>query len=185
MKHPPSQGDLSSRLGTDHALLGHARLRRVGRWRFPVYELVSDDGVVALLGRMGWLRIFLRRGVRVELNDGARWRIRATTIAGFICPLIVDTAGGKIAVASGGTGVYRISGRDFGYSLNPGHHRWRASARWTLRHHETDVGVVGRRPLVFDASEPVHIGAVLLSFVLIRYGVPDDARPGLPTFRWR
>jgi hypothetical protein len=164
---------------------GRTELRRIGRWRFPVHHLVQDDAVVARLGRFGWLRVFLGPGVRVELSDGSRWRIRATTIRGKVCPVVVDSERRRVAMAEKGNGTYGITGRDYGYALNPGHAPRRATATWTVRYYEDLVGEVRRRPLRFEALEPVHIGAVLLSFVLMRYGLPDDMAPRLPAFRWR
>lgn len=168
-----------------HTLVGRADLVRVARRRFPANQLIGGQEVVAELGKLGWLRIYLGRGVRVELADGTAWRIRAATIGGAVCPVVVDRDRRKVALGRGGRGTYGISGGDFGYSLNPGHRPRRRDARWTLRHHERNVAVVTRRPLSFESVEPVHLGAVLLSVVLIKYGVPDDARPGLPQFRWR
>lgn len=168
----------------EHTLLGRAELRRVGGHRFPANEIVQEGEVVARLGPLGWLRIYLGRGSRVELADGTRWRIRSATIGGLICPLVVDAAGRKVALARGGTGIYGISGRDYGYTLNPGPKRRRATSRWILRHHQDDIATVTRRPPALDATAPVHLGAVLLSLVLIKYGVPDDSRVGLPTIRW-
>jgi hypothetical protein len=168
----------------DHEVVGRTQLRRVGRRGFPVFELVHDETVLARLGRLGWLRIYLGRGCRVELADGTRWHIRAATIGGFVCPLVVDGAGRKVALARGGTGIYGLSGRDYGYTLNPGPKRRRANTRWILRHHEEDIAVVTRRPPTLDAATSVHLGAVLLSMVLIKYGVPDDSRIGMPTIRW-
>ena len=175
-----------SRIETaDHKLLGRAELVRIGRWRFPVYELATDEGVAARLDRIGWLRIYLGRGVRVELADGTIWRIRATTLRGAVVPVIVDAERRKVAVGERGVGNYGIAGRDYGYALNPGHAPRRAGAEWIVRFYEDQVGTVRRRPLRFHAVEPVHLGAVLMSFVLMRYGVPGDVGPRLPAFRWR
>ena len=168
-----------------HTMLGRAELRRVGRWRFPVHQLVQDGNVLALVGRLGWLRIFLGRGVRVELSDGTVWRIRATTLRGAVCPVIVDTELRRVAIAEAGVGNYGITGRDYGYALNPGHAPRRASAVWTVRYYEDLVAQVRRKPAVFEALAPVHLGAVLMSFVLMRYGLPGDMAPRLPAFRWR
>ena len=186
MGRTPTPHDFAKRVEAgDNEVVGRAQLRRVGRWRFPVFELVQDEAVVARLGRLGWLRIYFWRGTRVELADGTRWQIKAVTIGGFICPLIVDASGRKVAMARGGTGIYGLSGRDYGYTLNPGHRRrYRANAVWVLRQHEEDLAMVTRRPPTFDATAPVHLGAVLMSLVLIEYGVPDDSRIGLPTIRW-
>lgn len=171
-------------VASDHTLLGRAELRRIGWRRFPVNELRVEGETIARLGHLGWLRIYFGNGVAVRLEDGTPWRIRAATMGGFVCPLVVDKERRKVAVGRSGGRRYGISGRDFGYSLNPGAKRWRSDAQWTLRHDEQNVATVSRKPLALETVEPVHIGAALLSLVLIRYGAPDDARPGLPSFHW-
>jgi hypothetical protein len=163
---------------------GTVELRRIGFRRFPVNELTHDGAPIAELGHVGWLRIYLGRGVRVELDDGTRWRIRSTTSGGLVSPVVADERRRKVAMGTGRDGVYAVNVRDFAYSLNPGHRPRRADAVWTLREHDTDVAAVGRKPLRCEAYEPVHLGAVLVSFVLVRYGVPDDYRATMPQFRW-
>ena len=177
--------DESRITAADHMLKGRAELVRIGRFRVPVYQLVSDGSVVATLGRIGWLRIYLGWGVRVEVDDGTHWRIRSTTVRGAVCPVIVDGERRKVSLGERGVGNYGIAGRDYGYALNPGHAPRRATAEWILRYYEDQVSTVRRKPLRFEALEPVHLGAVLMSFVLMRYGLPGDVGPSLPAFRWR
>lgn len=165
-------------------LTGMIELRRVGRWRFPVYAVVHDGVEIAAAGRWGWLRIYFGSGVRIDLAGGSHWRIRSATMGGHICPLVIDQDRRKVAIAAPGAGNYGISTRTAGYGLYPhGRRRW-SSRSWTLREHDHDVAGVTRRPLTVEAAEPVHLGALLLSLVLIRYGLPDDARPRIPAFNW-
>ncbi len=58
------------------------------------------------------------------------------------------------------------------------------ASRWILRQHEEDLAIINRYPLSVEALLPVHLGAVLLSFVLVRYGLPEDAAPRVPAFHW-
>lgn len=185
MRPLPDQHDASMRFDeASHTVQGRVELRRVGRWRFPAYDLINNGAEVGSTGPLGWFRIFLGPGVRVELSDASRWRIRSATLAGFVCPVVVDGQRRKVAVAAPGAGNYGVSGRDFGYGLYPqGRHR-SSSSSWTLREYEENVAVLHRRPLVVEAAEPVHLAAVLVSFVLMRYGIPDDARPRMPSFSW-
>ena len=183
--HRTPPGPHAAPSAADHTVLGTVELRRVGYWRYPVHELVQAGGVLATLGRMGWLGTYLGTGTPVELSDGTEWRIRSATIGGSVCPIVVDGERRKVAVGAAGVGNYGITGRDFGYVLNPGQRPRRTDAVWTVRRHEDEIGLVGRRPPWFVAAEPVHIGAVLLSFLLMRYGLPDEARPRLPSFHWR
>jgi hypothetical protein len=171
-------------LDTARTVTGAVELRRVGFRSFPVNEVVHRGSVIATTGHLGWLRIYLGRGAPVVLADGTKWRLRAATIGGMVCPVVADSQRRKIAVGSGADGIYGVNGRDFGYTLNPGHGRRRPDAVWSLRHHETDVAAVRRRPLRMEAWEPVHVGAVLICFVLVRFGIPDDYRASMPRFRW-
>ena len=163
---------------------GVVHLRRVGFRRFPVNELTLGDEVVARLGHLGWLRLYMGRGVKVELADGTPWRLRSTVLGGMVSPVIANAERRKVALGTGGDGVYGVTGRDFGYSLNPGHRPRSRDAVWLLRHHEVDVAELRRRPNRFEAFEPVHVGAVLISLVLLQYGVPDDHRASMPRFHW-
>ena len=67
-----------------HEMRGLAELRRVGRIRFPVFELVQDGVVLASMGRAGWFKLFFGRGRRIELADGSRWRLTALGAGGVI-----------------------------------------------------------------------------------------------------
>ncbi len=169
-----------------HLLSGRVELRRIHVWRYPAYEMLHDGELLATVGRIGWFRVYFGRGVPVELADGSRWRIRARTIGGFLCPVIVDGERLQIAVGSPGQGRdYDITCRDFGYGLFPASPKPRSRERWSLRLHETEVATVRLHPLSADATDPVHIGALVISFVLIRYGLPDETRPRLSSFSWR
>lgn len=168
-----------------HQLVGSARVRRVGRIRFPVFELTRDREVLAHLGRTGWFKIYLWSGQRIELSDGARWRLRSIGARGSVSPLIVEVDGRKVAIAGLRNGSYGISGRDFACVLYPAHKpRIGRANRWILRQFEQELALITRQPLSVEAAAPVHLSAVLLSFALIRYGLPDEAKPGIPVFRW-
>jgi len=167
-----------------HEMVGRAEVRRVGRVRFPVYELVQDDVALASMGRTGWIKVFLGRGQRIELVDGSEWRLKSLGSAGAICPAILDADKRKIALSSVGVGGYGISGKAFGFMFYRGEKkRFSRANRWILRHYEDEVAIVARYQAAIDASEPVHIGAVLLAFTLVRYGIVGESRPRL-NLRW-
>ena len=182
---PPPAGADSWELNAPHMLVGRANMRRIGRWKFPVDELLQDEEVVARMGRMGWFRIYLGHGQRIELPDGVRWTVRSIGDRGTIRPLIVDSARRKIAIAGSSYGAYGINGKDYGCVLYPADKpRLGRANRWILRQHEDELAIINRYPLSVEALLPVHLGAVLLSFVLVRYGLPEDAAPRVPTFHW-
>ena len=166
-------------------LEGKATVRRLGRWRFPVFELEQGGHVLAHMGRTGWIKVYLGRGQRVELADGSRWAIRSIGIGGSFAPIIVDSSGRKVTLAGMSHGTYGINGKDYSCVLTPvDKPRIGRANRWVLRRFEDDLATITRYPLSVDASRPVHLGAVLMSFVLVRYGLPAESMPRIPSFRW-
>ena len=165
-------------------MLGEASVRRVGRFRFPVHELVQDDQVVASMGRTGWVKVFIGRGQRVELADGSKWRVKAIGSAGTINPAVFDDQGRRIAISAIGVGGYGINGKSYGCLLYRAEKRRFARAnRWLLREHEDELAIVTRHPPGVEAALPVHLGAIVLSFTLIRYGILGERAPRLK-LRW-
>jgi len=163
-----------------HEMVGRAELRRVGRWRFPVHQLTQDDQVLASVGRTGWFKVFFGRGQRIELADGSRWRIKSLGTGGSISPAIFDSSKRKVAISSVGVGGYGINGMDYGcvfYQADK--KRFARANRWMIRHHEDELAVITRNPRTVEASHPVHLGAVLLAFALIRYGILGEKAPRL------
>ncbi len=166
-------------------VLGAATVRRIGGWRFPTYELAQDGEVLALLGRLGWFRVYFGPGQRIELPDGSRWRIRSVAVGAALCPIVVDSSRDKVAIAGIGHGTYRINTKDYACVFFPADRRRFGRRRWMLRHFEEELAVVTRSPLSIEAMRPVPLGVVLLCFVLARYGIPGEAVPRLPSFSWR
>jgi hypothetical protein len=167
-----------------HEVVGDAEVRRVGRVRFPVYQLVQGDVVLASMGRTSWIKVFMGRGQRIELADGSKWRLKSLGSAGAVCPAILDADKRKIAVSSVGVGGYGINGKAFGFMFYRGEKkRFSRANRWILRHYEDEVAIVARYPAAIDASEPVHLGAVLVALTLVRYGILGESRPRL-NLRW-
>jgi hypothetical protein len=168
----------------DHLLEGPAEMRRVGRVRFPVFAFTQGEKVLASLGRSGWFTIFFGRGQRVELSDGSRWRITSKAVGGMVCPAIIDAGGRKIAVSALTAGTYGINGRDYGCVFyRAGGRRFGRGCRWLLRSHEDELAAITSRPYTVDAAQPVHLGAVLLSFTLANYGILGESMQRL-NFRW-
>lgn len=156
---PPS-GESAPTPGRE--VLGRAELRRVGRLRFPVFELTANGQRLALVGRFGWLNTFFGSGPRVELPDGEQWRIRSALVAKATCPVIFDARGRKIAVASLGTGNYGINGRDYACVLYPAEPRRLGKGNtWMLRRFEEHLAIVTRHPLAIEAAHPVPLAAAL------------------------
>lgn len=171
--------------GSPFWLEGRAKVRRLGRWRFPVFQLEQDGDVLARMGRTGWIKIYLGTGQRVGLPNGDRWRIRSLGTGGTFIPVIFDSNGRKITFGGLSHGSYGINGRDFSCVLAPVDTPMVGRANtWVLRRFEDDLAIITRQPLSVDASLPVHLGAVLMSFVLVRYGLPEETMPRIPSFRW-
>jgi len=165
--------------------VGEATARRIGRLTFPVYELAQGDDVLARIGRFGWFRIFFGPGQKVELADGDRWRVRAMGVAGAICPIIVDAAGQKLAIASLGAGGYGINDKDDAYvfySTDP--RRFGGGNHWILRRFEDELAVVTRSPMSVTATRSLPLGIAMLCFVLVRYGIPGESAPRIPAMSW-
>ena len=176
---------MTKHLANDRFVSEKALLSSTGQRRFPAYELVVGDTTVARLGRFGWWRIYFGRGQRIELADGTSWRLRAIDSADAICPVIVNTENKKVALAAPFHGVYGLNGADWSYVLYPAKKRgFTRPNHWILRHHEDDVAVVSNSPTGVEASEPVPLGAVFLSFVLTRYAIPGESGLGVPPMRW-
>lgn len=166
-------------------LAGKATVRRIRRWRFPASELEQDGKVLAHMGRTGWFKVYLGTGQRIEVPEQDRWTIRSVGIGGAFCPIIVDASGRKVALAGMSHGAYGINGRDYSAVLAPvDTPRIGRANTWTLRRFEDELATITRYPLSVDASLPVHLGAVLMSFVLVRYGLPEESKPRIPSFHW-
>ena len=169
---------------TDHYVQGTAVLTRVGRLRFPVFELRQDGQVLASMGRSGWIKVMLGRGQRVELADGAAWRVQALGVAGSICPAVFDADGRKVAISSLRDAKYGINGKDYGCILYASDkRRFSRADRWIMREYETELALFTRYPASVRADEPVHLGAVILAFALIRYGISGESSQRF-NFRW-
>lgn len=175
---PPNQPSVLSM----DTVLGTASLRRVGTLFFPTSVFYSEDGeVLAKLGRDGWFRVFFGRGRRVELPEGTTWRVTALDRGKYLEPRITSKKG-KLAVGSSrGDRSYGINGRDYAYVLLPtGGGLFNTT--WELREHDKVLATVGS--LQMHAHYPVPLAAALLSFTLIKHGVPGEAKLGIPEFHW-
>jgi hypothetical protein len=186
MRVAPSHAGAESREpDARHRLVGKANVHRIGRWTFPVYELTQDGVALAHMGRTGWFRIYFGPGQRIELTDGQRWTVRSVGAGGAIRPVIVDSTRRKVAIAGLGHGTYGINGKDYACALYPAHKpRFGRANTWILRQFEDELAIITRHPASVEAPLPVHLGAVLLSLVLIRYGLPEESAPGIPSLRW-
>ena len=168
-------------------ILGSASIRRVGWLAFPSFVLEATGGadgatMLARLGRDGWFRLYFGRGRRVELSDGASWRIQSLERTGQLLP-IVTCAEGKLAVgASIGNRSYGVYGSDYAFSLyrsKPGAFN---KSSWILRQYEDELATFW--PGHVHADRPIPLAAALLCFTLVKYGVPADAAPSVPKLHW-
>ncbi len=156
---------------------GAANVVRVGRFRFPAFELRQGDEVLASLGRSGVIKIMFGRGQRVELADGTAWRVRAMGNAGAICPVVVDAQRRRITISYPREDRYALNGRDYGCVLFAAKkRRFSRADEWILREHETEVATFTRYPASLVANEPVHLGAVILAFTLIQHGILGESK---------
>ena len=168
----------------DHYVQGTAAVARVGRVRFPVFELRQNGRVLASMGRSGLIKVMFGRGQRVELADGTVWRVKAMGIAGSICPAVFDADRRKIAISSLRDGKYGVNGRDFGCILFAADKpRFSRADQWIMREYETELAELTRYPSSIRADEPVHLGAAILSFALMKYGILGESAPRF-NFRW-
>lgn len=158
-------------------VVGPINLRRIGRFRFPIAELVGEDGSLAHLGRDSSLSIFFGTGRRVRLADGTKWRIKAATSGRHIVPVLV-APNGTVAVSGPlhAKRSYGINLKDRSYTLIPATRvGMRRPGRWVLRHHEEDIGTIDDRARLLTAAEPIPIGAALMAFTLMTHGIPGEA----------
>jgi hypothetical protein len=168
-----------------HLLDGPARLRRVAPWGFPAAALTGNGETIALIGRMGWFRIYFGRGQRIELADGTRWTLTSVTTGGTISPVILDASGRRVTQAGFRHGTYGINGRDYAAVLHPADTTGLGRAnRWMISDDDGEVAIIVRSPLSVIPRRPVHVGAVLIAFALVRFGLPEESAPLMPAFRW-
>ena len=183
---PPTDAETAqSRLGSDHRITGRADLRKTGWWSFPVYELRQGGVTVAQLGRGGWLTVHLGRGQRIELATGHDWRVTSAGGAGTFYPIIVDSVGRRVATGGASGSTYGIHGRDGSFLLYPSSARGVGRPNnWFIRQHDTVMADLTRYPASMNAHSPIHLGIVIMAFVLVRHGLPDESMPRIPALRW-
>jgi len=163
-------------LAPNHTLNGSGRLRRLGRFGFPVEELVDGERSLAALGRDGSLRMFFGSGRRVVLADGAEWRIKSMTSGRHIVP-IITSAEGTIAISGPlyAKRSYGINGKDYGLNLIPmGKTGFNSSGLWVLLRHEDQKAIIDQSDRTVRAEEPIPLGAVIMAFTLITHGIPGE-----------
>ena len=153
-------------------------IRRVARFAFPVYEVVSGGARIAGLGRDSYMNIYFDRGRKVVLADGTVWRIKGVTSRRLIVPFIMAPTG-AVAYAGplGGRRSYGLTGPDYGFALVPMDRiGLRRPSRWSIRRHEIDVAEIRRRTL--RPLEPLPLSAVLLAFTVMVHGIPGETELG-------
>jgi hypothetical protein len=82
-------------------------------------------------------------------------------------------------------GAYAINVKKHAYALDSVDKPMLGTAdEWILREFDGELATIARSPLSVDAALPVHLGAVLLSFALVRYGLPYESKVKTPAFHW-
>lgn len=166
-------------------IVGEAQLRRIGYWGLPVFGLFQDDEVMALLARFSWWSTYFGRGQKIELPDGTRWRLRSVERGGVIRPVLVDTESRPVAIAVAELGRYAINGERNAYVLYSANRRGFARRNeWVLRSYEQEDAVITSHPPAIEAFQPVPLPAVILSFALIKLGIPGEDGLHVPAIQW-
>jgi hypothetical protein len=151
--------------------------------RFPAYRLVAT-GLEVRLGRYSALSIYFGRGQRIDLPGDIRWRLVAIERGSHLCPVVVDRARGRLAVAAASAGSYGINGRDYAYTLNPAEAGWGRPRCWDLWSGEGTQARLTRHPFVAECLGPVPLPALLLALLLTRFGIPGEGERFLPEMHW-
>lgn len=160
-------------------------LRRVGLFRFPVWELVNDGQTLARLGRSSGWSIYFGFGQKIQFVDGTLWRIRSVESSGMISAVVVNSSGLKVALGSIGPSGYLIVGKDFSYRLL--HDRPDTvflPNEWTLTSDGAICANVRRTPLRITAAAPIPTAAVVISMALVRVGILGGKKMGFPPVQW-
>ncbi len=158
-------------------ITGPVKLRRVAYFGFPKFEVAGADGMVAQLGRNSSLNIFFGRGRRVRLADGTELRIKSTTAARHIVPIVTCNTG--TLVISGPLHAersYGINGKDYAYTLTPlGRVGPQRARQWALRRLGETAATVDELDDSVHPVKPIPVPVVLMAYVLISHGIPGEA----------
>lgn len=177
-------------LRTDHqpSVLGFAEIRPEGRRGFPRFLLRQSGVTLASLGNWSWFAIYLGRGQRIELPDGARWRLGAVNEGRAMCPALRDRDRRLLAMASPiGEREAGIATKDASFTLYPiDASSWRSRAkRWRIAAWGQDIGELTRRPHTIITERRVPLAGVLVAFAVAELGIPGASELGVPRFQWR
>ncbi len=162
-------------MGSTRDLIGAYQLEPTGRPGFPWAVLHGSEGAVVEVGRFSFINLFLGRGQRIRLPDGTQWRLRSANWHRFVCPMLVDSEGRRLATSAPGQGIYAVTCRDRGFTLIPAEQRKGRPRRWELVEYDEPVAAVRRNPYEAVVSDdPVPLSAVLMSFMLAAFGVMGE-----------
>jgi hypothetical protein len=165
------------------AVTGAVTVERGRLLRFPAYHL-NATGLEVSLGRYSALSIYFGRGQKIDLPGGVHWRLAAIERGSHLCPVVVDRARGRLAVAAASAGSYGINGRDYAYTLNPAEAGWGRPHRWDLWSGEGARAHLTRHPFGAECLGPVALPALLLALLLTRFGIPGEGERFLPEMHW-
>ncbi len=163
---------------------GRLLLTPRGGLGFPWATLDGPDGLLAEVGRFSFLNLFFLRGQRILLPDGRTWRLKGVPWHRFVCPMLLDAHGVKLATSAPGHGSYAVTCRDRGFSFIPAEKRPGRPRLWELVEFGEPVASIRRNPYLADVTVPVPLPAVLMGFSLAAFGVMGE-KDLLPSrFSW-
>lgn len=155
---------------------GRLLLTPRGGLGFPWATLDGPDGTLAEVGRYSAVNLFLLRGQRIRLPDGKTWRLKGVSWHQFVCPMLVDADGTKLATSAPGHGNhnYAVTCRDRGFSFIPTEKRPGRPRLWELVEFGEPIASIRRNPYEADIDVPIPLPAVLMGFALAAFGVMGE-----------
>lgn len=165
-------------------VVGRADLERIGAFTFPVWNLNNEGESLARLGRVSWWSVYFGFGMRVVTDDGSRWKLGSHESGGAISARLFDDRGQRIALGTIGPAGYGIHGEHFNYLLFPNAANRAFENDWTLSSSESQIARISRTPTSLETTTPVPLPAVVMTFVLVRLGIPGEKKLAMPSVQW-
>jgi hypothetical protein len=151
---------------------------------FPWARLVDQTGTEILeVGRYSALNIFLGRGQRIRLADDRTWRLKSRMWHKYVCPVLVDDAGRRLATSAPGIDDYAITCQDRGFMLIPAEERAGRPRRWELLSFGDAVAHIRRNPYRAEVLDPIPLPALLMAWGLATVGIMGE-KELIPQMGW-
>lgn len=161
-------------------LAGRFVLTPSRRRGFPWARLVGPGGEVASLASFGFFKVFLFGGQKIRVGD-REWRVQGVPWRRFVCPMLVDENGRRLATSVPGISDYSITCRDRAFTLIPAEQRPGRPRRWELIEFGEPVAAVSRNPYEAEVTTAIPLPALIMSFVLATLGVMGDKEVSFTT----